>query len=350
MNHRRESDYNPQVGASASGECRLGGILFDTLGEHSGANEIRVVPLESRRWKAAAKGDVIGYRWRFSRSGDAFRPQYGDRISMGSEPSKTAGDLTRIEVKGLLNLQRKFLRHYFRLQAAERRLSARALRRERGAGRLAILHVERERQRIGRELHTGVGQMLAAIRLQMELITNHLDNPSPAVLQAASRVNSLASEALDQVRSVSRRLHPPEWLRLDLETAVRQLWDISGVPEKYHGRIHIDSLPEDPDLEVKILIYRAMQEALSNISRHSHATRVEASLAPSEGTVVLRVTDNGVGFDPAKLASAPASVASGLGLRAIREQAAALGGKLALESGPSGTTLVLTAPLRASTE
>jgi len=101
---------------------------------------------------------------------------------------------------------------------------------------------------------------------------------------------------------------------------------------------------------VKILIYRAMQEALSNISRHSHATRVEASLAPSEGTVVLRVTDNGVGFDPAKLASAPASVASGLGLRAIREQAAALGGKLALESGPSGTTLVLTAPLRASTE
>ena len=192
--------------------------------------------------------------------------------------------------------------------------------------------------------------MLAAIRLQMEFIVNHLDNPPTSILQAASRVNSLASEALDQVRSVSRRLHPPEWLRLELETAVRQLWDISGVPEKYHGRIRIDPLPEEPDLEVKILIYRAMQEALSNVSRHSQATRVEASLEPLDQTVVLRVTDNGIGFDPAKLASAPASVASGLGLRAIREQAGAIGGKLAVESGPSGTTLVLTAPLKTSTE
>src|SRR5207248_8692784 len=163
-------------------------------------------------------------------------------------------------------------------------------------------------------------------------------------------VNSLASEALDQVRSVSRRLHPPEWLRLDLGTAVRQLWEMSGVPEKYQGRIRIEAQPEDPDLEVKILIYRALQEALSNISRHSQATRVEASLESSDGNVILRVTDNGVGFDPAKLVSEPAHVASGLGLRAIREQAAALGGKLVLESGPSGTTLVLTAPLKTPTE
>ena len=111
-------------------------------------------------------------------------------MSMGSQPPKPADDLTRIEVRGLLNLQRNFLKHYFRLQAAERRLSARARRRERGAGRLAILHVERERQRIGRELHTGVGQMLAAIRLQMEIIATQLSNPSESVVQALSRVNS----------------------------------------------------------------------------------------------------------------------------------------------------------------
>jgi two-component system NarL family sensor kinase len=265
---------------------------------------------------------------------------------MDSEPSKPADDLSRIEVRGLLNLQRKFLRHYFRLQAVEQRLSAKARRRDRSSGRVTILQVERERQRIGRELHTGVGQMLAAIRLQMEIISSHLDNPSESVIQALNRVNSLATEALDQVRSVSRRLHPPEWLRLDLGTAVRQLWDMSGMPEKYHGRIRIEPLPGDPDLEIKILIYRAFQEALANITRHSQATHVEAALEAENGTLMLRVTDNGVGFDAEKLVSAPANVASGLGLRTIREHAVSLGGKLVLESGPSGTTLVLTAPLR----
>ncbi len=269
---------------------------------------------------------------------------------MGSQPPKPANDLTRIDVRGLLNLQQHLLRQYFRLQAAERRLSARARRRERGAGRLAILHVERERQRIGRELHTGVGQLLAAIRLQIEIISNHLENPPESVVQAVGRLNTLTAEALDQVRSVSRRLHPPEWLRLDLETALRQLWDMSGVPEKYNGKIRIERLPEDPDLEVKTLVYRAMQEALSNITRHSRATRVESSLEADKGSIMLRVTDNGVGFDAAKLVSAPANVASGLGLRAIREQAAALGGKLVLESGPSGTTLELTAPFKIASE
>jgi two-component system NarL family sensor kinase len=190
--------------------------------------------------------------------------------------------------------------------------------------------------------------MLAAVRLQMEIISSHLDNPPESVSQALDRVNSLVIEALDQVRSVSMRLHPPEWLRLDLATAVRQLWDMSGVPEKYHGRIRVEPLPEDPDLEIKILIYRAFQEALANITRHSQASRVDAALEAENGTVMLRVTDNGVGFDPAKLISAPANVASGLGLRTIREQAATLGGKLVVESGPSGTTLVLTAPLRTS--
>jgi len=269
---------------------------------------------------------------------------------MASQPTKPVEDTARIEVKGLLHLQRNFLQHYFRLQAVEEKLSAQAQRRERGSGRRVILQVERERQRIGRELHTDVGQILAAIRLQLEVVGSQLTDPPDTVVQALDRINTLASDALEHVRSVSRRLHPPEWLRLDLGTAVRQLWEMSGIPERYQGRMRIEALPEDPDLEIKILIYRAMQEALANISRHSQATHVEAVLEPQDGRVVLEVVDDGVGFDPGKLESAPADVASGLGLRAIREQAAAIGGNLMLESGASGTKLVLTAPVRISTE
>ena len=60
------------------------------------------------------------------------------------------------------------------------------------------------------------------------------------------------------------RLHPPEWQRLTLESALQQLWDISGIPEKYQVSLHIQPLPREPELEVKVLMYRAAQEALSN--------------------------------------------------------------------------------------
>jgi two-component system, NarL family, sensor kinase len=103
-------------------------------------------------------------------------------------------------------------------------------------------------------------------------------------------------------------------------------------------------LPQQPDLDVKVLIYRAAQEAVSNIIRHSGATRVEASLQLQGSNLVLRFQDNGAGFDAARLFSSPPSLAGGIGLRTIREQAEALGGNLLVESGPDGTKLEITVP------
>jgi signal transduction histidine kinase len=108
--------------------------------------------------------------------------------------------------------------------------------------------------------------------------------------------------------------------------------------------LRIQPLPHEPDLEVKVLMYRAAQEALSNVARHARATRVDAALETRDDCLILTIRDDGVGFDFAGLLRGPASVASGIGLRSIREQAAALGGKLEIESGPSGTKLVVSAP------
>ena len=146
---------------------------------------------------------------------------------------------------------------------------------------------------------------------------------------------------MEQVRSISRRLHPPEWQRLTLESAIRQLWEISGVPQRFEASLQIDPLPWEPHLEVKILIYRGLQEALSNLVRHSQATRIAVALEVRDGQLVLSIRDNGVGFDAEALFSAPASVASGIGLRSIRETAQELGGRLEVESGPDGTKLVV---------
>lgn len=260
-------------------------------------------------------------------------------ISVQPEETSSAG----LEAAELAGLQGRLLRHYFRLQRAERRLARRAARR-RGSGRRAIRQIELERQRLGRELHTGVGQLLAAIQLQLQVIAVQFPDAHASVEQHLNRISLLAADALDQVRSISQRLHPPEWKRLALVTAIEQLWEVSGMPDRFAATLHTEPLPREPDLEVKVLLYRAAQEAISNL-RHSHAARVDAVLAPRGDRVVLSVRDNGVGFDPARLSSAPASVAAGIGLRSIREQAAALGGELKIQSGPEGTTLEVSVPI-----
>jgi signal transduction histidine kinase len=204
--------------------------------------------------------------------------------------------------------------------------------------------MERERQRLGRELHTGVGQLLAAIRLQLETVAMQLPAPPPAAQQALDRISTLAAQALEQVRSVSRMLHPPEWQLLSIEDALTQLWALSGVPEHFDAQLRVDTLPQQPELEVKVLLYRAAQEALSNLSLHSNAAHADLSLEAADDRVVLKVKDDGVGFDVQEWLKASANVASGLGLRSIREQAAASDGNLEIASGPEGTTLIVSVP------
>lgn len=246
--------------------------------------------------------------------------------------------------ESLLSLQYDLLRHYFRLEKAERRLARHVRQRGAGAGASSVQQVELERRRLGRDLHTGVGQLLTAIRLQVDSVGVQLPDAPPRARQALDRISTLATDALGQVHALSYRLHPPEWQRLTLGEALRQLWELSGIPQSFDATLRTEPLPHEPGLELKILAYRMAQESLSNIAQHARPTRVEASLEVRDGRLLLTVRDNGAGFDAAKLFSAPASLASGIGLRAIREQAAALGGRIDIRSGPEGTTLELSAP------
>ena len=264
--------------------------------------------------------------------------QAQDSVLIGVQPAEADPRETR----ELLRLQERLTGHFLQLVGLVQSLLIRVNRRRGpGGGRNAIRQIEMERQRLGRELHTGAGQTLAAIRLQLDVIDAEMPSPAPGVAQALTSISTLAADTLEQVRNISRRLHPPEWQRLTLESAVRQLWEISGVPQRFDASLQIDPLPSEPALEVKVLIYRGLQEALSNLVRHSRATRIAVALSSQDGQLVLSIRDNGVGFDPGRLFSAPASVASGIGLRSLRETAQALGGRLDVESGADGTKLVV---------
>jgi two-component system NarL family sensor kinase len=267
--------------------------------------------------------------------------------SLASDADRSLAIEIRAQEAGLvlIELENNLLRRLRGLQRAEARLwSTVSVRRQR-SGRRAVRQIERERQRVGRELHTGVGQSLSAICIQVELIERRLPSPPTEIREALLRIATLATEALEEVRGISRQLYAPEWQRLALDAALRQLWDTSGVPQRFASSIDMRPLPADPDPEIKTLIYRAAQEALSNIVRHAQASRVDLMLTSEEGRIRLQVQDNGIGFDSARMFAGPADVRSGIGLRALREQATDLGGKLLIRSGPKGTTIEVSAPL-----
>ena len=264
------------------------------------------------------------------------------RVWISSRPALERREETRAS---LSTVQTNLMRHYFHLKAIEDRLSAQARRKRGAGGTAAIRQIERERSRLGRELHTGVGQMLAAIGLQLDAISSELPDPPAKVGQSLSRISSLSREALQEVRALSRHLHPPEWQRLSLKEAVGQLWEVSGIPQRFAASLEFGELPDEVPLELKVMAYRTAQEAFSNIIRHSQARRVEAWLGMREGQLVFIVKDDGVGFDADRTLSAAPHIGSGIGLRSTREQAEALSGRVVIVSGAHGTTLELSAPL-----
>jgi signal transduction histidine kinase len=236
----------------------------------------------------------------------------------------------------------QFIESYFRLENAERKLAAHMRRSRNGRGAPALRQIERERQRLGRELHTGVGQMLAAIRLQLEIIAAQMPDAAEPVRLALGRIEWLAQEALQQVRGISHGLYPPDWQRLTIEEALRQLWEVTGIPQRFEARLRIDPLAREPGQEVKVMLYRAAQEALSNIARHSGARCVEMTLETPGDRIVLSLRDDGRGF------AAALKTSLGLGLRSIADACAEVGAKFEVESVPGSTTLRVWSPFEAT--
>src|SRR5207302_6800220 len=138
------------------------------------------------------------------------------------------------------------LEWYFRLLRAHQDLDSRLGRGRRNPAAIISEQLERERARLARELHTGVGQALSAIKVHVELIEGKApDLPTP-VREFLDRIGQLAREAAAEVSAVSRRLHPLEWQGLSLVEAVRNLWQKSGIPERFQGSLDLPDLTAEP--------------------------------------------------------------------------------------------------------
>jgi two-component system NarL family sensor kinase len=254
-------------------------------------------------------------------------------------------DPTYPDLAGLAAVHSRMMRNYFRLARAHEELSRRRRSpRGRSAGSWLAEQLELERARLGRELHAGAGQALAGIKIHLEIIDSLLESPSDAVRASLHRIGLLAQDALQQLRAISHRVHPPDWQRLRLEDAVKTLWDLTGIPLRFQAELDIAPLAKEPPHAVRTTVYRTAQEALANVVRHAGASRVALRLAPVNGNLCLTVEDDGKGFDPVRLLDGP-EIPAGIGLRSMRDQVRRLLGDFEIDSGPGGTRLSVSLPL-----
>ncbi len=193
------------------------------------------------------------------------------------------------------------------------------------AGAYALKALEEERQRLARGLHDEVGQSMTAVLLQLKRMTASATPEQRAHLAEAQQV---VKASLEDVRRLARELRPELLDHLGLASALGNL--ASGFEQHTHVRVrrYIERDLPRLDPHVELVIYRVAQESLTNVARHAQATEVLLSLERGNSSVVLRVVDNGRGFDPGH--------AEGGGLRGIRERALIVSGAAAIRPGPGG--------------
>jgi PAS domain S-box-containing protein len=203
----------------------------------------------------------------------------------------------------------------------------------------------REQQRIGSDLHDGVGQQLTGIALLLKGLVPRLSRVRPSDLRGdVEQIVALVNDAIDSTRALARGLSPvpaaDDGLALALEALASQTF------QRHRVEVVLDNtLPEDQSFDDNTAthLYRIAQEALGNALRHGQPRRIRLMLRPEGGQIELVVRDDGIGFD--RRAIQP----SGLGLKIMRFRAQMIGGDLTVESAPgAGTTIRCHFPLAQS--
>ena len=214
-------------------------------------------------------------------------------------------------------------------------------RRFRGLAKAVWKVQEDERRRLARELHDGLGQTLTALTNQLERLQQKLGERDDAAELAPRLADSveMARLALNESRELSRLLRPPVLDDLGLEAALS--WLARTLEQRAGLRVELtlSGLAErlDPDLET--LVFRLVQEGLTNVLRHAGADRAQVAVSRAGGLLELRISDGGRGFDPdATLVGR--ETATGLGLRGMRDRLELFGGRLEIASAPGRGTLV----------
>lgn len=203
---------------------------------------------------------------------------------------------------------------------------------------------DHERRHIARELHDSAGQTLAALGMQLARIRADAKK-DPAIAQSVQEAEESVQHLSQEIRTTSYLLHPPLLDEAGISSALS--WYVQGLAER--GGLEIDlKIPENlgrlPS-EMELLIFRLVQESLTNIHRHSGSKTAVIRVERNESSVHLEIEDQGTGMSPERLAAIQ-SQGTGVGVGGMRERVRHFHGELVIESNGSGTKVRATLPLK----
>lgn len=204
---------------------------------------------------------------------------------------------------------------------------------------------EAERARVSRDLHDQIGQSLTAVLLGQRLVLDALDPDDPELREARARaeeVRSLAADALNEVRQLAFELRPIVLDDIGLVAALQRLATDLADRHQLDLDVDLDGLSDESRLpaDIETVVYRVVQESLTNVTRHARAAHVRVTVVVTPGRLRAEIVDDGAGFEPTP------ETRRSLGLTGMVERATLAGGEVHITSAPgAGTTVRLDVPV-----
>jgi len=216
-----------------------------------------------------------------------------------------------------------------RMEESARRLSVRVLQLQ-----------DEERRKFSRELHDSLGQLLAVAKMHMTVLLDK--NPHDELLK---EIDQLLTDSVTETRTISHLLHPPLLDEVGIASAAR--WYAEGFAKRSGIEIVAD-IPDDlqrMSRPAELVLFRVLQESLTNIHRHSRSSRAEISLHTNAKGAILRIRDYGKGMSREMLQNFMSTGSNvGVGLAGMRERVREQGGQFDLQSDRNGTTITVIMP------
>jgi two-component system NarL family sensor kinase len=203
---------------------------------------------------------------------------------------------------------------------------------------------DEERRHIARELHDSAGQTLTVLEMNLARFLREAQQNAPHLAEDAEETQQLVQQLTREIRTASYLLHPPMLDESGLASALG--WYIEGVRER-SGLDILLAIPQEfgrLPREIELVLFRLVQECLTNIHRHSGSKRASIQIAREGESVSLKVEDEGKGMSRERLAEIQ-SHGSGVGIRGMHERVRHFHGSMQIESSGSGTKIFVSIPL-----
>ncbi|MEO8405120.1 MAG: sensor histidine kinase [Chitinophagaceae bacterium] len=221
------------------------------------------------------------------------------------------------------------------------RLQSEIIHQQEIATHAVIKAEENERQRIARDLHDGVGQMMSAAKMNLSAFESDIQFSNKEEQASFEKIIGLVDESCKEIRSVSHNMMPNALLKNNLAAAIM---DFTDKIEKKSLQIHLytDGLDERLDATTEIVFYRIIQECVNNVIKHAQATTLDISIIKDKEGISATIEDNGKGFDISAKENA-----EGIGLKNIVTRVEYLKGTIEFDSSPGrGTLIAINVPHR----